>query len=215
MPKTSPVVRPIALAGALALLVAGCGPRARPLVGAPAPAVLPRAELPAGRQRYDFRWEYEDGDLLVRGDGVARTAAPDSVRLDFFLDGGMGGGYALLLGQELIVPGGDQVRRLLPPPPLLWASLGRLAVPPASDTIARVDAGTLRADIGRDPTWRASFDGQRLARLERIVDGRVAEWLVRDPDRVRYLHTTSRRALTLTKLRVQPAAEFDATIWDH
>ena len=213
MPKMSLPARRLA---ALVLVVAACGPRARPLVGVPAPAVLPRAELPEGRTRYDFRWEYEDGDLVVRGDGVARAAAPDSVRLDFFLDGGMGGGYALLLGDQLIVPAGaEQVRRLLPPPPLLWASLGRLAVPAAGDTVARVDESVLRADIGRDPTWRASFDGQRLTRLERIADGRVAEFVARAADHVDYLHTTSRRALRLSKLRVQPATEFDATIWDH
>ena len=199
----------------LVLLVAGCAPRARPLVGVPAPAVLPRTELPPGRQRYDFRWEYEDGDLVARGEGVARVAAPDSVRLDFFLDGGMGGGYAILLGGDLFAPGGDQVRRYLPPAPLLWASLGRLAVPSARDTVARVDAGVLRADIGRAPTWRASFEGPRLTRLERIDDGRIAEWVARDSDRVRYLNAASRRTLTLTKLRAQPAAEFDATIWAH
>ena len=200
---------------AVALVATACPPRVRPLVGVPAPAVLPRAELPTGRQRYDFRWEYHDGDILARGDGVARAASPDSVRLDFFLDGGMGGGFAVLIGDRLYAPGGDQVRRFLPPVPLLWASLGRLAVPAAPDTVARVDAGVLRADIGRDPVWRASFEGPRLTRLERIDDGRLAEWVARDGDRVHYLHTTSRRTLTLTRLRVQPAAEFDATIWAH
>ena len=90
-----------------------------------------------------------------------------------------------------------------------------MAVPSARDTVARVDAGVLRADIGRAPTWRASFEGPRLTRLERIDDGRIAEWVARDSDRVRYLNAASRRTLTLTKLRAQPAAEFDATIWAH
>lgn len=215
MPKTPRRSRRLAGVCAVALLVTACPPRARPLVGVPAPVALPRAELPPGRQRLDFRWEYQDGDLLARGDGVARLASPDSVRIDFFLDGGMGGGYAVLIGDQLFAPGGDQVRRFLPPIPLLWASLGRLAVPPSADTVARVDAGVLRADIGRDPTWRASFDGPRLTRLERIDGGRVVEWVTRASDRVDYFHTTSRRTLSLTKLRVQPAADFDETIWAH
>ncbi|HET7457683.1 MAG TPA: hypothetical protein VFJ74_08500 [Gemmatimonadaceae bacterium] len=216
MLATSRTRRLAALAATSALaLLAGCGPRARPLVGVPAPAVLPRAELPPGRQRYDFRWEYQDGDVVARGDGVARVAAPDSIRLDFFLDGGLGGGYAVVLGNDVFAPGGEQVRRFLPPPPLLWASLGRLAVPPSPDTSARVDGGTLRADIGRDPTWRASFAGARLTRLERIDDGRIAEWVSRDSSSVHYVHTTARRALTLSKVRSQPAGDFDATIWTH
>jgi hypothetical protein len=199
----------------LGLFALGCGPRAQALRGAPAPAVLPRGELPPGHQRYDFRWEYQDGDVVARGEGVARVAPPDSVRLDFFLDGGLGGGFAVVLGPDMFAPGGEQVRRFLPPASFLWASLGRLAVPAGRDTVARVDGATLRADIGRDPTWRVTFDGARLSRLERIDDGRIAEWVSRDSAGVRYMHTTARRQLTLTRLRSQPTGDFDATIWNH
>jgi len=45
-----------------------------------------------------FQWELVDGEITARGDGVARIASPDSVRLDFFLGGGMGGGAAVLIG---------------------------------------------------------------------------------------------------------------------
>lgn len=217
MPSSWSARRAAAIAAlTLAAPTLACGPRARPLAGMPVPAVLPSGELPPGHQRYDFRWEYQDGDLVARGEGVGRVAAPDSVRLDFFLDGGLGGGYAVVVGGRVYAPGGDQVKRFLPPLPLLWASLGRLAVPAARDTVARVDGGTLRADIGGAPTtWRASFDGPRLTRLERIDDGRVGEWVARDSTSVRYVHTTARRALTLTRLRSQPAGDFDATIWNH
>lgn len=204
----------------LALAVAGaavaCAPRARSLGGAPVPARLPRAQLPSEPQRLDFRWEYRDGDLLARGDGVARIAPPDSVRMDFFVDGGLGGGYALLIGDQVYAPGGDAVRRFLPPPPLLWASLGRLAVPPARDTTARVDGDVLRADIGSDPTWRVTFAGDRVARLERLDGGRVLEWVNRDSaGAVRYQHTLTRRSLSLNVTRTQRASEFDAAIWNH
>ena len=201
---------------ALVATLPGCAPRARPLAGSPAPARLPPAQLAPGRQRIDFRWEYRDGDLLARGEGVARVAAPDSVRLDLFLDGGLGGGYAIVIGDEIYTPTGDQARRVLPPAPLLWASLGRLAVPPSPDTTARVDGGALRADIGRDPTWRATFDSAGLTRLERIQGGRLQEWAARDGAKhVRYENPLAQRTLTLDITRTQGVGEFDAAIWQR
>lgn len=152
--------------------------------------------------------------MQARGEGVARVASPDSARLDFFVDPGIGAGYALLIGDELQAPGIALVRRYLPPPPLLWASLGRLHVPPSADTVARVDVDTIRADIGRAPTWRATFASDRLVRLERIEDGRVVERVVRGAnDEVRYDHLGARRSLTLTVSRRSEVQPFDATIW--
>ena len=124
-----------------------CAPRAGKLVGTPAPALFPQTELPRGNQRIVFRWDYIDQALAAKGEGVARIASPDSVRLDFFLDGGLGGGYAIVIGDSVSTPGGDQVRRYLPPVALLWASLGRLAVPPVPDTVAKVDGGRFTANV--------------------------------------------------------------------
>jgi hypothetical protein len=199
----------------IALTVIGCAPRLRPLVGAPAPVRLPTAELPAGYRRIVFTWEMRDPEFHVRGEGVARLASPDSARLDFFVGGGLGGGRAVLIGQSLRAPGGDLVRRLIPPAPLLWAALGRLAVPPARDTTIRVDDGMLRADVGAPPAWRVTFRGDTLLRLDRVSRERVAEWVDRSsPDRVRYRHESARRELTLVVQRVvEETLPFDATIW--
>src|SRR5919206_4616658 len=119
-------------AGAIvALTLAACVPRARPLAGRPVePSTLPRAELPAVARRIVFVWDYADQDMAARGEGVARVAPPDSARLDVFLGGGFGGASAFLIGDTVRAPGGDLVRRVIPPPPLLWAGLGRLAIPP-------------------------------------------------------------------------------------
>ena len=145
---------------AIVVLVAGCAPRARPLAGLPVTAArVPAAQLPPGHHHVVFRWSYEDADMNAKGEGVARVAAPDSARMDFFVDPGLGAGYALLIGDELDAPGIALVRRYLPPPPMLWATLGRFNVPAAADTLARVDGDTVRADIGRAPTWRATFAG--------------------------------------------------------
>lgn len=215
MPRSSAGGLAIAVAGTLVLLAGACAPRARALVGTPVPAArVPAAALPPGHQQVVFRWRYEDPDMQARGEGVARVAAPDSARLDFFVDPGIGAGYALLIDDALEAPGIGLVRRYLPPPPLLWASLGRLHVPPSADTAARVDGDTIRADIGRAPTWRATFAGDRLVRLERIDDGRVVERVARGADdAVRYDHLGARRSLALTVTRRTEVPPFDATIW--
>ena len=153
--------------------------------------------------------------MQARGEGVARVAAPDSARLDFFVDPGAGAGYAILIGDDLSAPGIALIRRYLPPPPMLWASLGGLRVPPAADTVARVDGDTIRADIGKDPIWRATFAGERVVRLERIDGGRVMERVVRaDSADVRYDHLGARRSLSLTISRRTEVPPFDATIWN-
>lgn len=210
--------RKLALLGVLlgALVVAaGCAPRAGHLAGNVAPEVrLPDTALPSGSQRVTFEWEYREQDgFSARGDGVARIAAPDSARMDFFVTGGFGGGWALLIGDALTIPGPDFVRRFVPPAPLLWAALGRLAVPAAADTTARTSGDTLRADIGREPTWRVTFVGPTLARVERIDGGRIVEWLSRDSTRLRYENETGHRSLTLRVQRVESVSGFDPSTW--
>jgi hypothetical protein len=208
-------VVPLVGAFLLGLASAACAPRLRPLAGAPVPVRLPTAELPHGHRRMVFTWELRDPDFHVRGEGVARLASPDSARLDFFVGGGLGGGRAVLIGQSVRTPGGDLVRRLIPPAPLLWAALGRLALPPARDTAVRVDNGVLRADVGAPPAWRVTFRGDTLVRLDRVAGDRLPEWVERSsPDHVRYRHETARRELTLIVQRVvEETSPFDATIW--
>jgi hypothetical protein len=161
-----------------------------------------------------FRWRYDEAEgFSARGEGVARLTAPDSGRLDFFVDGGLGGGWAVLIGDRMTAPGGDLLRRLVPPPPLLWAALGRLAIPSVPDTTIRSLGDTVRADVGRDPTWRVTFVGAHLARLERIAGGRIVEWVQRDSNAVRYRHESERRGLSLDVQRTETVDAFPASIW--
>lgn len=208
---SSSVVHRFALSFVIAAL-AGCVPKLTPLAGAPAPARLPRAELPRGHNKIVFKWEVEDGDLAARGDGVARVASPDSARLDLFV-GGFGGSYAVLIHDSLSTPGGDMVRRVVPPAPMLWASLGRLAIPPLPDTIVRVDGGVARADIGHPVVWRVTFRGDTIARLEHVDGGRVVEWMEREGNRLIYRHSVPRRSLTLDIVRTEAVEDFDEAIW--
>jgi hypothetical protein len=194
-----------------------CAPRLRPLAGTPAPAVLPRGQLAPGHRRVVFRWELQDPDIVARGEGAARIASPDSGRLDFFLAGGAGSGAAVLLGDALRLPSqaDDMSRRLVPPPPLLWAALGRLAIPALRDTNVRVDADTLRADIGLPVAWRLTFVRDTLRRVDRIDGGRIVEWVERFPDaRVRYRDEVKRRQLELHITRTDDVTGFDPEIWD-
>lgn len=189
-------------------------PRAAPLTGDVAPVTLPATALPPVHQKIVFHFAYRDPELQVRGDGVARIAPPDSVRLDFFVNNEPAG-YATLIGDTLRVPNAEKVaRQLLPPIPLLWATLGRLHVPALRDTAARVDGDTLRVDIGMDPRWRAAFTRGALRRLEFIDGGRIPQRVTRNADGdVHYEHTTARRTLDLTPTRVDTVSAFDATIW--
>ena len=211
----SPSASRVIAVAALCLASACAPPRIAPLQGAPVPVqALPKGTLPDGTRQVVFKWELHDGEMNARGDGVARIAAPDSVRLDFFLGGGFGGGAAVLIGDSLQVPGPDAARRLIPPRALLWAALGRLDIPAEPDTSVRVDAGVLRADIGAPVRWRATFRGDTLTRLERVDGGRLQEWVERAADQsVQYRNEASRRTLSLVIQRSDAVPPFDPAIW--
>lgn len=200
------------------LATAACAPRLKPLPGVPAPtAALPSARLPDQHRRIVFQWQLDDPDMTARGEGAARVAPPDSARLDFFLAGGAASGAAVLMADELRLPSRaeDITRKLVPPAPLLWGALGRLAIPASRDTVVRVAADTLRADIGIPIAWRLTFVHDTLRRVERIDGGRVVEWVQRFGDgRVRYRHEVSRRQLDLHITRTDDVSAFDPSIWD-
>ena len=196
----------------LALAIAACAPRIRPLTGIPYPKRLPPTALAPGHTRLVFRWEYGYPIFSAKGEGVARIAAPDSMRLDFFSDGGLGGGYALLIGDSLSTPANDDARRYLPPVPLLWAAMGRLRVI-AADTTVQLDGDTLRAEIGISPRWRVAFAGSSLLSVERIEGKRLRESVRRDSSTVVYRNFGSRRRLTLTVVRRLSDPPYDEAIW--
>ena len=211
-------------------------PLALPLAGLPAPArALPLATLPPAHHVIRFKWRYQELAFSANGDGAARIAYPDSARFDFVVGGSTGGGgRALLFDSTLVAPGAGGIERYLPAIPLLWAALGRLAVPSAVDTVVRVAGDTIRADIGpaasedgKDATvWRVEFVSGELVSLARLRGGRVRETVRRNGvggagvdgageagGSVRYERFESRRSLTLTQVRSEAVPEFDPNIW--
>jgi hypothetical protein len=194
--------------------LAACAPSANPLPGVPAPdRSLPALTLREGHRQVVFRWDYEEGDVAARGDGSVRTAAPDSARLDFFLGGGLGGGAAILIGDSLRAPHADLVRRYIPATPMMWAVLGRLAVPPLPDTVVHVDGDLLLADIGHPVQWRMIARGDTLIALDHISNGRIVETVRREASGAYTFEApAARRKLRLTPIREQ-IGSFDASIW--
>lgn len=212
------IVRGIRIATVLIAGGVACGPRLGALPGEVAPGTLPRGQVPRGHHQVTFGWEFSDPDMTGRGDGVARVAAPDSLRLDFFLAGGFISGGAVLIGDSLETPGPEITRRLIPPPTLLWAALGRTALPVMRDTAIRRDGALLRADLGRPVAWRVTYRGDTLIRLEHVEGGRVVEWVNRvATNDLEYRQEVARRSLKLHITRVEDVSVFDASIWhiDH
>ncbi len=202
------------LLGAAVIAAIACAPAAAPLKGVLAPdRSLPSLTLPAGHRQIVFKWDYEEGEIAARGDGSVRLAAPDSARLDFFLGGGLGAGAAILVGDSLRAPHAERARRYIPPAPMMWAALGRLAIPALRDTVVRIDGDVLRADVGRPVQWRVAIRGDTLVGLEHISGGKIIETVTRGANGVlTYEAPGARRRLRLTILREQPGS-FDAAIW--
>jgi hypothetical protein len=202
-----------ALCCALVAAIA-CAPAAAPLKGVLAPdRSLPSLTLPPGHRHIVFKWDYEEGDIAARGDGSIRIAPPDSARLDFFLGGGLGAGAAILIGDTLRSPHVELARRYIPPTPMMWAALGRLAIPALPDTVVRLDGDLLRADVGRPVQWRVAIRGDTLVSLQHISGGKITDSFTRGAGGLlSYEAPGARRRLRLTVLREQPGS-FDATIW--
>jgi len=205
------------LACAALVGMAACRPpRLTPLTGnLVAPTKLPRAVIARGHHRIVFNWEVSQYTMATRGEGAARIASPDSARLDFFLNGGIYGGAVVLVGDSLRTPPtGDSPAGLIPSSTLLWAALGRVALPNLPDTVIRVEGVTLRADIGRPVAWRLSFHGDSLFRVERVQGDRVAEWVDRsDPSHIKYRNEGARRTVQLAVTKSEDGGDFDAAIW--
>lgn len=201
------------------VLLGGCIRRPPALAPLPTPpvatpsAVLPATTVPAGHHRLVFKWELDDAELSARGEGVARIASPDSARLDLFLAGGFGGGAAVLIDSTLEFPGPDMLRKVIPQAPLLWATLGRLAIPAVRDTAVSTSGDTIRADFGSPVAWRAVFAHDSLVRLQRVSGDRILEWVERSSTRVHYRNETTRRSLDLTITSNEPVGVFDDQIW--
>lgn len=83
-----------------------------------------------------FRFQYRDDRGAAGGRGSIRLTPGDSLRLDVIGALGAGRGAAFVLGDSAIwVEPEDEISRLVPNYPLLWAMLGLARKPPKGATV--------------------------------------------------------------------------------
>jgi hypothetical protein len=96
---------------------------------------------------------------------------------------------------------------------MLWAALGRLAIPALPDTVVTMEGEVLHADIGRPVTWRVTIANNRVMQLARINGGRIVEMVTRDTGGRLLYEVPGRRKLWLGITRDEEVPAFDASIW--
>jgi len=133
--------------------------------------------------------------------------------VDLFLNGGIAIGRAILIGSTIRATNQEQIEKFLPPPPMLWAAFGRLAIPSLPDTVVTMEGDVLHADIGRPATWRVKIAGNRLMQVARISGGRIVEMVTRDTGGRLLYEVPGRRKLWLGITRDEEVPAFDASIW--
>lgn len=88
--------------------------------------------------RLQFHWDFLDARGAASGNGAATIAPPDSLRFDFSGPLGSGRGAAAVIGdRQLWAKPEDEVRKLVPSYPILWALLGQARYPAAGDVVSR------------------------------------------------------------------------------
>ena len=210
------------LASALMLGVAGCAASTGGM-GAPDEQVETRLEsatAPAHRAQVVFDWNMTDRDARFSGRGVLRLDSAQRARVDLFGPRGETLAAAIVENEVMrVVP--QAAASMLPPPALLWASLGVFRPPvdaPLTGTAA--GDGSLTLEYLRDRIqWRFRFEGDRLRAVE-WTDGsgrRSVELTgaadLGFPDQAVFRDWTEFRELTLRVTEVEESAAFEPDVW--
>lgn len=209
------------------VLTAGCATSAPP---PPAPTVdaeqvalrMERRTRPEAPTRAVFGWEMNESGSRLSGRGVVRMEPPYRVRLDLFLDNGETAARAALVEDELRLPPGVD-RRLIPPPPLLWASLGVFHPGPRArllDGRARDGGVRLRYGLSGGEELRYRLRDGRLRAAELLRDGDVVERVELDdredgatPPGARYRDLSAFRELRVSIESTERVESYPPEIW--
>lgn len=140
---------------AAGVLLTGCAPAmpgpVMPLALQPAtPAQVSgwvAATRPTERQLVRFGWQFQNvRDGTVGGKGSAQIAIPDSLRFDFRGPLGFGRGAAVVIADSSRwAQPEDQVKKLVPNYPLLWAMFGIARLPARGATLSAAENEQLTA----------------------------------------------------------------------
>jgi hypothetical protein len=153
-----------------------------PVGGIPAAAAEAKAWVDSQRVTapvtYKLKWLYRDKHQSAGGRGSARMVAGDSLRFDFAGPLGAGRGAVFVIGDSLQwIQGEEDLKKLVPNYPLLWAIMGLPRLPIFTE-VTRVQDQTLvawRFVNGSDTVEYARIVGPPLKLVAdvRRADGRV------------------------------------------
>lgn len=212
----------LALAATGILGVVGCATGAAG-TGTPDARAEQRLEAvttPARPAQVMFDWNMTDRDARFSGRGVLRIDSGYRARVDLF--GPRGETLAAAVVEDGVMRVAPQAAAaMLPPAPLLWASLGvfrRPAVAPLTGT--RADGNGISLEYSRDgTTWRFRFEDDRLRATE-WTDGsgrRTVELTgtagLDFPGQAVFRDWTEFRELTLRVTEVEERAAFEPDVW--
>ncbi len=134
------------LGGLLGPFLLGCGGRSlepvMPTGSTPGGAVEAeswvRASQPKENRLYRFKWQFIDSKGAAGGRGSGRVGVPDSLRFDVQGSLGVGRAAAFIVGDTAIwAEPEEDVAKLVPSYPLLWAMLGVPRLPSRGATLRR------------------------------------------------------------------------------
>lgn len=217
----------IVVGGALAACATAGAPRGSPLGAEEAgevAATLARQTRPATPRRVVFRWTYRDRGARFEGRGAARVAPPYRVRLDLFSGRGGTALRTALVGSELRLPPGESPAVTLPPPALLWATLGVFRPGPEARRRGAWRSGEdgveLRYLIPGEGELAFGARGGRLVWAAHRIDGRDVRRVDLSgasgrgvPAETRYRNHRDVRELTIEIESVEDVESFPPQIW--
>lgn len=217
----------IVVAGTLAACATSGTPRGSPLgevAAGEVAAALARRTRPTTPRRVVFRWSYRDRAARFEGRGAARVAPPYRVRLDLFSGRGDTALRTAVVGSELRLPPGASPAVTLPPPALLWATLGVFRPGPEAERRGAWRSGEdgveLRYRIPGEGELAFGARGGRLLWAAHRIDGRDVRRVVVSggagrggPTEARYRNHRDVRELTIEIESVEDVEAFPPQIW--
>lgn len=170
-----------------------------------------------------FEWSIREPNLRLNGMGVARLEPPAKARLDLFLENGQSVLAAALVDDKLHVPKGTPLR-VVPSPPLLWASLGMFRPGPRAVLLGAEELEDnrirLRYHLPSGDELRYEMEDGHLTGVELRDRGSAVHRVALErkeqgqlPHEVTYRNLASFRELKITVTTVEKVDFYPSDIW--
>lgn len=225
------MTRPALVAALAAALGAGCTPPPQPEVVVPEENIEERALVAEATTQLEsplrvvFDWSARElNGARISGAGVARAEPPYRARLDLFLDNNEAVAQAALVDGDMRLPTGlpDD---LLPPPHLLWGTLGVFR-PGLDQTLLGGETvdGVLRVRYRLEDQTEVHYrvSGGRVLRVERLRSGSVVQRVEMEygdterlPTRATYRDLAEGRELIIDRTSLERVEPFPPDIWGN